>query len=1031
LSTDPRLAAFCSSEGPEVFSGTVYGSQIWTRDPFDVDTIHLEARQAFHALLNRASSTDERPVTGKTLLLLGEAGAGKTHLLRAFRTLSHTHGYGYCGYLQMTSRSDNYARYILANLIDSLEHPYQPGAAVTGLRRLARGLLDAIVDVPASERERLVEESLEREELMALVDRCVDVAAGYARFADIDIDLLRAMLYVLPNHGRIHALALKWLRCEDLSRYDRDLLGDLVPRTSPEMPLRQIVALGKLVSAVHSAALVLLVDQIEEMVELSGEDGALFRSAINTLLDVADGLPNAVVVIACLEDLFVGARHQLPRPKLDRLEHDPEPVRISSRRTDEQVIDLVARRLEVLWAERGLEPIAQQPVFPFTAANLATLSGFRTRDLLLWCQQHRTRCIVAGRWLDPTGPEEQPPEPQPPKSLALTQQWNDFLASWRLGELTEEKMAGLLGWATGEVGEELGVRELFAQHDGRFVEVRLDGRPDRLLALCEHDPRGGGLARQLEEAAARAKEQPAIFLRTTDFPKGPRTQVGKLLTSLCKPKGPHHKLVVQNADWRALEALRAFSEQHHGEPQYADWRAAERPLSQLPSLRAALELERFEGERKKAREAAPPSALGPTLTPATPLRLGTTRGTDEVLIDPSSLTRHTAFLGGSGSGKTTAALDLVEGLLLRGIPVVMLDRKGDLARYADPQAWKEPAGDPERTQQRRKLQESIDVRLYTPGSTDGCPLLIPVAPDLRDATESEREQLANWAATSLGQVLGNKPQSASHEPRFAILQKAIEVSGRSTSEARGTVQALLQLIEERDEELLVETGGLDDKHFKVLVEQLQALLMRKRRLLEDGEPIDLDGMLRAGRRTPLTILCTQFLGDEPSVEFWVAQLLTLIMRWCSRNPAGRLQAVLLLDEADRYLPASRQPATKAPMENLLKRARSAGLGLMLATQSPGDLDYKSRDQVLTWVIGRIKEKVALGKVRPMLEPSRLPYESKLPAMKQGEFFLVRESGVLIVQADLNLLPPQQLSEEQILDLAQAQAITEEVRPERS
>jgi hypothetical protein len=170
VNSDPRLQAFCSPEGPEVFSGTVFGSQIWTRDPFDIDTIHLEARQAFHGLLNRASSTDERPETGKTLLLLGEAGSGKTHLLRAFRTLSHTHGYGYCGYLQMTSRSDNYARYILANLIDSLEHPYQPGG-VTGLRRLARGLLDAIVDVPASARMRLVEDSLDREELIELVER--------------------------------------------------------------------------------------------------------------------------------------------------------------------------------------------------------------------------------------------------------------------------------------------------------------------------------------------------------------------------------------------------------------------------------------------------------------------------------------------------------------------------------------------------------------------------------------------------------------------------------------------------------------------------------------------------------------------------------------------------------------------------------------------------------------------------------------------------------------------------------------------
>ena len=71
--------------GPDVFGGVVYGSQLWSPDPFDVETVHPEARAAFHRLLGRASSADAPP-HGKTLLLLGEAGSGKTHLLRSFRT---------------------------------------------------------------------------------------------------------------------------------------------------------------------------------------------------------------------------------------------------------------------------------------------------------------------------------------------------------------------------------------------------------------------------------------------------------------------------------------------------------------------------------------------------------------------------------------------------------------------------------------------------------------------------------------------------------------------------------------------------------------------------------------------------------------------------------------------------------------------------------------------------------------------------------------------------------------------------------
>ena len=72
-----RVAAYCAPDGPEVFSGIVHGNQIWTPDRFDVDAVHPEARAAFHRLLARASDAD-LPLHGNSLLLLGEAGSGKT-----------------------------------------------------------------------------------------------------------------------------------------------------------------------------------------------------------------------------------------------------------------------------------------------------------------------------------------------------------------------------------------------------------------------------------------------------------------------------------------------------------------------------------------------------------------------------------------------------------------------------------------------------------------------------------------------------------------------------------------------------------------------------------------------------------------------------------------------------------------------------------------------------------------------------------------------------------------------------------------
>lgn len=162
---------------------------------------------------------------------------------------------------------------------------------------------------------------------------------------------------------------------------------------------------------------------------------------------------------------------------------------------------------------------------------------------------------------------------------------------------------------------------------------------------------------------------------------------------------------------------------------------------------------------------------------------------------------------------------------------------------------------------------------------------------------------------------------------------------------------------------------------------------------------------------------SRFLGDQANVEFWVAQLLLELSRWMSRNSLSNLQGVVLFDEADMYLPAQRKPATKEPMENLLRRARSAGLGLFLATQSPGDFDYRCRDNIRTWFLGRIKEKPALEKMKPMLNDCRAPVADKLPTQQTGEFVLARDGVVQSLHADPSFLKTEQVEEQEILRLA--------------
>jgi hypothetical protein len=394
----------------------------------------------------------------------------------------------------------------------------------------------------------------------------------------------------------------------------------------------------------------------------------------------------------------------------------------------------------------------------------------------------------------------------------------------------------------------------------------------------------------------------------------------------------------------------------------------------------------------------------------------------KVCLEPEELTRHAAFLGGSGSGKTTLVLGLVEQLLLRGVPAVLVDRKGDLCGYADPRAWERPLSDAAQTEARRRLRDRLDVAVYTPGEPRGRPLRLPVVPDGLDRLPSaERTQTALHAAAALGGMMGYTGRGVSLSKQ-AILAKAIEV--QATAPGREvTVQALQGLIEAHDDALLNAVGGFDERLYDKLGEDLLTFRLTRGGLLEgDAERLDFDALLGRGPhgrpgRTRLSVISTRFLGEQAAAEFWVAQLLIGLGRWTGKAPSGRLQAVFLFDEADLYLPAQRQPATKAPMESLLKQARSAGVGLLLATQSPGDLDYRCRDTIKTWLVGRVKEQTALNKLRPMLSECKTDVSSRLPGQEAGQFHLIRERAATALQARPCLVTPEQLPEDRILELA--------------
>jgi hypothetical protein len=568
---------------------------------------------------------------------------------------------------------------------------------------------------------------------------------------------------------------------------------------------------------------------------------------------------------------------------------------------------------------------------------------------------------------------------------------------------------------------------------------RKDEAPDRLYCrLCDRAAQGGHLGRQIEDLVRDAGDLRPVALRSSDFPKNPRSTIVHQLGQMVAEGG--RRVVIGDSDWRVMAAMEGFAREQGAEPGFAIWLRQECPLSRSPALRHLLDLDLLRigpDEAEATPEVTPlePDATGPetshgrTLSsepsqdaPAGLLRLGSSRdfAAHPITLSPAHLLRHAALLGGSGSGKTTLALTLIEQMLLLGIPAILIDRKGDLVSYADSTAWQADLGDPARQAARERLRATIEIALYTPGAEQGRPLGISIAPaDLGSLPINERTKLANLAAAALAGVMGYKAQG-SDKQRIAILGQAIAVSSEMSGR-EVTLDALIDFIGGGDPALLNAIGRLDPKNFKKLTEDLETLRLMNGELFAcSGERLDSADLLAATRgKTRLTIISTAFLGDTANTLFWTAQLLLDLSRYCAKHPASHPQALFMLDEADLYLPALAKPPTKEPLEGLLKRARSAGLCLLLATQSPGDLDYKSRDQITTWLLGKIKEPTALAKLKPMLAEANLDLGGRLAGQQIGEFFLVQEGEVRSLKADPSLVSPRQIPAERILALAAA------------
>jgi len=367
-----------------------------------------------------------------------------------------------------------------------------------------------------------------------------------------------------------------------------------------------------------------------------------------------------------------------------------------------------------------------------------------------------------------------------------------------------------------------------------------------------------------------------------------------------------------------------------------------------------------------------------------------------VALDPDRLTRHAVCFGMTGSGKTGLCVTLLEELSMAGVPILVLDPKGDMCnlalafaehapaefeRWVDPaeadragvsvpefavqvaDKWKKGLAshgvDSERI---RRFVEGTEVTVYSPGSTAAIP--VDVLGMLRAparALDGDPEGLRGLISGTVSSLLGLVGIAADpvKDPRHVVLSQIMEKSWLEGKDL--SLEALiLQLVDPPFKKVGVFPVDLffpRNDRMALAMELNGVIASPSFQVWSTGETLDIDALLARGERTPIRVFTMAHLSESER-SFFCSMLLNQVVAWSRRQPgSSSLRALVYFDEVYGFLPPyPKNPPTKAPVLTLMKQARAVGVGTMLVTQNPVDVDYAAMSNAGTWIMGRLQTK---------------------------------------------------------------------------
>ena len=368
-----------------------------------------------------------------------------------------------------------------------------------------------------------------------------------------------------------------------------------------------------------------------------------------------------------------------------------------------------------------------------------------------------------------------------------------------------------------------------------------------------------------------------------------------------------------------------------------------------------------------------------------------------LLLEAADLTTHAVCVGMTGSGKTGLGIGLLEEAALDGIPAIVIDPKGDLTnllltfpelRPADLAPWLNPdeAGRRNLTleayseevantwrqglaqwgqgaERIARLKAAAEFRIYTPGSSAGLPISVvgttlspPAGLDWTDDAEALRDRIQGAVSALLALVGVDADPVRSRE--HILLTNIIQIAWQESRPLD-----LADLIRSVQKPPMTQLGVFDLEAFFPDKERMK-LAMTLNTIFAapafaswmEGEPLEPAGLLWSPEGRPRVSIFTLAHLDDRERLFFLTLLLDQLVAWMRAQPGSTgLRGLLYFDELFGYLPPyPANPPTKRPLLTLLKQARAVGLGLVLATQNPVDLDYKALSNAGIWFVGRLQ-----------------------------------------------------------------------------